>query len=155
VLVIMDNRITAMTGGQPTPADEVLADGSPAVPIDMERLVRGTGVDFLEVVDPYDYDALRKALELARTYTLEENRGVSVVITRRQCVRTPNVTMSSERFEVDDTCDRCMTCIRDLECPAIGYVKADKKIEIDTDLCVGCGFCVGVCPSHAIRPKGV
>ncbi len=58
VLVILDNGQTAMTGGQPTPADNYLADGSPAKPIEMERLIRGCGVDFLEVVDPV---RLRKA----------------------------------------------------------------------------------------------
>jgi indolepyruvate ferredoxin oxidoreductase, alpha subunit len=151
VLVIMDNRVTAMTGGQPTPADDFLADGSPAVPIDMERLVRGIGVNFLEVVDPYDHDALRGTLERARTYSFEENKGVGVVITRRECVRMPGISLPATRFYVDETCDRCMTCIRDLECPAIHYDKAEKRVGIDTDLCVGCGYCVAVCPSGAIR----
>lgn len=154
VLVIMDNSTTAMTGGQPTPASDRLADGSEGVPIDMERLVRGTGVDFLEVVDPYDHSALRTALERAKDNTFEENRGVSVVITRRPCVRMPGITLPSVRFKVGEACDLCMSCIRDLECPAIHYLKADKRIEIDVDLCSGCGFCAQVCPSEAIDTIG-
>lgn len=153
VLVIMDNNITAMTGGQPTPATAFLADGSPGVPIDMERLVRGCGVDFLEVVDPYDHDAMKEALLNAREYTYESHKGVAVVITRRPCVRTSEAVPSDERFEVGDECDRCMTCITDLECPAFHFVKEDKRVEIDADLCAGCGFCVKVCPSQAIRLK--
>lgn len=154
VLVLMDNRVTAMTGGQPTPADDFLADGSPATPVDLERLIRGTGVDFVEVVDPYDHDALRDTLQKAKSYTFEENKGVAVVVTRRACVRTASVPMPSAKFEINDQCDLCMTCTRDLECPAFHYIKADKKMEIDADLCAGCGFCVHVCPSHAIQATG-
>jgi indolepyruvate ferredoxin oxidoreductase, alpha subunit len=153
VLVIMDNNITAMTGGQPTPATEFLADGSPGVPIDMERLVRGCGVDFLEVVDPYDHDGMKQALLNAREFTYGANNGVAVVITRRACVRAANAVSSDDRFEVGDKCDRCMTCITDLECPAMHLVKDKKKVEIDVDLCAGCGFCVNVCPAQAINVK--
>lgn len=154
VLVIMDNNITAMTGGQPTPAHNFLADGSPAVPIDMERLIRGCGIEFLEVVDPYDTDSLDEVLRNARSYTFDDGRGVAVVIARRPCVRAPGVVTSSDRFRVTDQCDRCMSCIRDLECPAIHLVQKEKRIEIDTDLCAGCGVCVKACPSRAIEPIG-
>jgi indolepyruvate ferredoxin oxidoreductase, alpha subunit len=154
VLVVMDNRVTAMTGGQPTPADDFLADGSPATPVDLERLIRGTGVDFVEVVDPYDHDTLRETLENARTYTYGDHKGVAVVVTRRPCVRMAQVTLPSERFEINDKCDLCMSCTRDLECPAFHYRKEEKKMEIDPDLCAGCGFCVHVCPSHAIQATG-
>lgn len=154
VLVVMDNRVTAMTGGQPTPADDHLADGAPATPVDLERLIRGTGVDFVEIVDPYDHSALRDTLEKAKRHTFDEKTGVAVVVTRRPCVRMANVTMPSARFHIDEKCDLCMSCTRDLECPAFRYIKADKRMEIDTDLCAGCGFCVQVCPSHAIKEIG-
>lgn len=154
VLVIMDNNLTAMTGGQPTPATELLADGSVGTPVDMERLVRGCGVDFVETVDPYDHDAMKRALEEARSHTFEHHKGVAVVIARRPCVRAPNVEIPTVRFEIDENCDMCMSCIKDLECPAIHYVKGEKRIAIDEDLCAGCGFCVCVCPSQAIRQKG-
>ena len=154
VLMIMDNSIAAMTGGQPTPAHDFLADGSPGVAISLERVIRGCGVDFLEVVDPYDHASTREALQKAKDYTFNENKGVAVVITRRPCVRAPNVELSSARFRVGDGCDLCMTCVKDLECPAFHFVKEDKKMKIDTDLCAGCGFCVQICPSQAIEPEG-
>jgi indolepyruvate ferredoxin oxidoreductase alpha subunit len=154
VLVIMDNSITAMTGGQPTPASDHLADGSPAKPVDIERLVRGCGVEFVETADPYDHDSTTQILEKAKRFTLEEGRGVSVVIARRPCVRARNVALSSERFLIGDKCDLCMTCVRDLECPAISYVKGEKRMEISLDMCTGCGFCVRVCPSQAIEARG-
>ena len=155
VLVIMDNNTTAMTGGQPTPADNFLADGSPGTAVDMERLVKGCGVDFLEVVDPYDFEALKDSLLKAKSYTIDNNLGVSVVIARRPCVQAPSVKLSSERFQVGHKCDLCMTCIRDLQCPAIIFLKDEKKVQIDVDLCVGCGFCFQMCPSQSIEPRGV
>lgn len=154
VLMIMDNSITAMTGGQPTPASPSLADGSPAVPVDMEKLVHGCGVNFVEVVDPYDYDAMKDVFHRAKTHTFDEDNGVSVVITRRPCVRSATARPSTEKFSVGPKCDLCMTCVKDLECPAIHYVKGEKRMEIDEDLCAGCGFCVQVCPSQAIEARG-
>lgn len=154
VLVIMDNNVTAMTGGQPTPATDTLADGSPGTPISLERVVRGCGVDFMEVVDPYDHSGMMEALQKAKAHTFEKNKGVSVVIARRPCVRAPQAVPSSRRYEVGEECDLCMSCIKDLECPAFRFVKDPKAMVIDEDLCAGCGYCVNTCPSKAVRLKG-
>ncbi len=154
VLLIMDNSTTAMTGGQPTPAHDRLIDGSPGMGVNMEKLIEGCGVRFTKVVDPYDHDAMTVALEAAKAHTFAENGGVSVVITRRPCVRTPDAQVLEERYEIGPDCDLCMTCVKDLECPAISYVVGEKRMEIDTDMCAGCGFCLHVCPSQAIRLKG-
>ncbi|MFH0959369.1 MAG: indolepyruvate ferredoxin oxidoreductase subunit alpha [Pseudomonadota bacterium] len=153
VLAILDNNITAMTGGQPTPATSFTADGSVAAPVSLEKLVRGCGVDFLKVVDPYDYDSLEDALTSAKIYSIDEGAGVSVVIARRPCVRTLKPNPKALKFQVGDNCDRCMTCVRDLECPAISFVKKDKVVKIDVDQCNGCGFCVRVCPEQAISAR--
>ncbi len=150
VIVIMDNGITAMTGGQPTPGNDFLADGSAGVPIKLEDLVKGCGVNFLQTVDPYDYHATQDALKQARSFTYDENSGVSVIVTRRPCIRSSAGIYSMDRFEVNDNCDRCMTCMRDLECPAISFNKEEKAVKIDVESCAGCGFCVDICPSQAI-----
>jgi len=154
VLVIMDNNITAMTGGQPTPASSHLADGSPANAVDLEALVKGCGAQFLEVVDPYDYAATKDALQRANDYTFEQDKGVSVIVSRRPCARMAAPDSWKEKFQVTDKCDKCMTCIRDLECPAFSLAKEERKVEINADLCAGCGFCAQMCPSGAIEPIG-
>ena len=74
----------------------------------------------------------------------------SVVITRRACIRSHTSVVSNVKFQVGENCDRCMTCIRDLECPAISFIKTEKIVRIDPDSCSGCGFCVDACPSQAI-----
>ena len=152
-LVLMDNSVTAMTGGQVTPASERLADGSNASPINIEALIKACGVGFVEVVDPYDYDNLRESFERARDYSFVKSSGVSVIITRRPCIRTKGVELSPDRYTVLDNCERCMTCVRDLECPAISFVKETKSVVIDSDMCSGCGFCVRVCPCGSIEKK--
>lgn len=152
-LVLMDNSVTAMTGGQVTPASERLADGSNASPINIEALIKACGVGFIEVVDPYDYDQMRESFERARDYSFVKSSGVSVIITRRPCIRTKGVELSLDRYTVLDNCERCMTCVRDLECPAISFVKESKTVVIDSDMCSGCGFCVRVCPCGSIEKK--
>ena len=66
VLVILDNRTTAMTGNQPTPAT---MDGTGA--IDLETLVQGCGVTFCRVADPYNVEdfiaLLKEAVEYSRS----------------------------------------------------------------------------------------
>ena len=46
-LVILDNRTTAMTGNQPTPASGFGACGEPLDIVDLESLVAGCGVKFV------------------------------------------------------------------------------------------------------------
>ncbi|MDD3471546.1 MAG: indolepyruvate ferredoxin oxidoreductase subunit alpha [Syntrophaceae bacterium] len=152
-LILMDNSLTAMTGGQPTPASMNLVDGSAANPVDIENLIRACGVGFIEVVDPYDYDSLKGSFERSYDYSVKKSLGVSVIITRRPCIRAKGIVLSTDRYEVLENCERCMTCVRDLECPAISFVKESKKVVIDPDSCSGCGFCVNVCPCGAIVKK--
>ena len=58
VLVILDNRTTAMTGNQPTPATGRGACGEPIDTVDIEKLVQGCGVGFVRAANPYQTDEL-------------------------------------------------------------------------------------------------
>jgi Indolepyruvate ferredoxin oxidoreductase, alpha and beta subunits len=74
-IVILDNSIVAMTGGQPT----ILP------PARLAEIVRGIGVpeDHVVTVDP----APAKAEENAQVFRREiAHRGVSVIISRRECL---------------------------------------------------------------------
>jgi indolepyruvate ferredoxin oxidoreductase alpha subunit len=150
VLIIMDNGTTAMTGGQPTPAVEGLAGGAKGRAVNMETLVRGCGVEFVEVVDPYDYEALERAYQEANKHTFEQEMGVSVIITRRACIRMAGIAPTTKSLMITEDCDLCMSCVKDLECPAFEYVKGEKRMVINSDLCAGCGVCVHTCPSGAV-----
>ena len=86
ILVILDNSIVAMTGMQPTPESGVTADGHPGRALSIEELVKGCGVDYLQVVNPYDIQGMIRELRKAYRYTRSPEGGVAVLIARYPCI---------------------------------------------------------------------
>jgi indolepyruvate ferredoxin oxidoreductase alpha subunit len=147
VVVILDNRITAMTGHQPNPNTGVTATGVESTPISLEALCRACGVSWVETVDPYDLPVLLDTFRRAK-----ERTGVRVIISKQPCVITARRSgIRRKVYEVDlDRCTGCGVC-RSFGCPAIAF--AEKNATI-TDLCAGCGVCADICPSGAIGMEG-
>ncbi len=145
-IVVLDNRITAMTGHQDNPFTGRTLSGAPAPEIDIEAVVRALGVDDVHTVDPNLFRPTEKALRLA-----VEHEGVSVVIAKAPCA-----LLNRDRpdpFAVDESaCTACGICIR-LGCPAISR-DASSKASIDPESCVGCRQCVQVCTYGAIVRTG-
>jgi len=151
-VVVFDNRATAMTGFQPHPGTGVTALGKRTKEIRIEDLAKACGVEFVEVVDPYRLDdtvaAMRRALRCD---------GVSVVISRRQCIREAlrearRMGVGVQPYNVDEKkCNGCKVCITMFGCPAITWNKDAKVAEIDQVLCTGCGVCPQACPLKAIH----
>lgn len=153
-VVILDNRITAMTGRQENPASGFTLNGEPAPEVNIPELCRVLGIKQVRVVDPYDLDATRLALEE------EMNRPEpSVIITNRPCV----LIKGAGRFEkgavleVDQgKCTGCKACLR-IGCPAIEWKPNPDnnkgKAFIDPQLCTGCTVCQQLCKFNAIGGK--
>ena len=80
-VLVLDNRITGMTGHQENPASGFNIHGEPAPALDLEALCRACGAASVRTVDPFDVKAFDAALEeeLAR-------EAVSVLIVKRPCV---------------------------------------------------------------------
>jgi len=153
ILLILDNSTTAMTGNQPTPGSDVLADGRRGRAVTIEDLVRGCGVQQLKVIDPYQLDEMIQAIKDADEYTRSEDGGVSVIIGRHPCLMNSGVTQRQKRYsmEVTKDCISCEVCIQDFECPAIALDRESGEVRIDQNLCSGCGVCERICPQQAIR----
>jgi len=150
VIAVLDNRVTAMTGHQPSPASGYTATGEPAEAIEIERLLEASGIKKVSVVDPYDLQRAKEAFIEA----LKEE-GPSAVVLRRSCslvARRMGLTGPPSRVE-PEKCTGCQLCIRTLSCPAMG-ITADGKMVIDPATCTGCGVCAQICPFEAITPGG-
>jgi indolepyruvate ferredoxin oxidoreductase alpha subunit len=145
--VILDNRATAMTGHQPHPGTGRTFGGRSTEPADIEKLVKGLGVKFIETVDPYDVPAAAEAMSRAIGYD-----GLSVVVAKRACPLElkRNKMLEPKVCEVDQSvCTRCSSCIMSIACPAL--MKKDGAVSIDSKQCIGCMMCGCVCPRSAIR----
>lgn len=150
VVVILDNRTTAMTGHQPHPGVGVRADGSFAVEVDLAELVKGVGVKNVKVVDPYD---LKRTIEVFKE-ALSNVDGVFVIIAKRECalLAKRSVGKLHDVMINREKCIKCKSCITSLGCPALLWDDSVGPI-IEGSLCIGCGACAYVCPVGAIEVK--
>ncbi len=147
-VVILDNRATGMTGRQDNPSTGFTLSGKPAPAVDIEVLCRALGVRDLQVIDPYDLEVTRKALQSAMA-----RPEPSVIISRRTCMleRRGGGERKQPLFVDADKCVSCKACLK-IGCPAIEWNPAagDKgKAEVNQLLCVGCGLCRQVCKFDA------
>ncbi len=146
-VVILDNRITAMTGHQGNPMNGITLQERPSHEVDLVGLVRALGVNRVRLVDPHDLSAVAAAIA-------EETASpeLSVIVFRAPCALL--IKEKSDPYAVDDDlCAKCGACIR-LGCPAIGKDERTSKAFIDLATCVGCGQCVQVCKYDAIVHAG-
>ena len=152
VLVILDNQTTAMTGMQPTPGLGIRADGSQGKTIPLERVIKGCGIEFLEVLDPYDINGMRQTLKQAFDHTKDPDGGIAVIIARHPCIIAYRdlAVARRKKISVSDDCIACNHCIERFECPALFHDPVREKTAIDQALCIGCGVCLDVCPKGAI-----
>ncbi|MBQ1472087.1 MAG: indolepyruvate ferredoxin oxidoreductase subunit alpha [Eubacterium sp.] len=151
--IILDNRITGMTGHQQNPGTGYTVKGEPAGMIRIEDLVKAMGIKHVKVIDPNDLAAVDAALD-----AFMELEEPSVIITRYPCVLKQFSQEDLDEFEglfatrdvVDqDTCIGCKVC-QGTGCPALIYDKEAGKVRIDSASCVGCDVCAQVCPVDAI-----
>ena len=152
VLVILDNRTTAMTGSQPTPTTGLGACGEPLDTVDIEALVRACGIQYCKTGNPYHLEDFIGQMKEAVAYSREH--GPAVVISRYPCIldrrqqdaRAPRIPVT-----VNDRCDGCAYCVDHFECPALVLDKAAEKVHVDPMVCAECGVCVHVCPKGSIE----
>ena len=156
--LILDNRITGMTGHQENPGTGRTLLGQETVKVELEPLVRALGVRHVQSVAGFDAKAIEKALK--EFVKLDEP---SVLIVVEPCALLPEARKRWVPLEVlADKCNGCTLCFR-LGCPAIlKSEELDEKTQrpkalIDASQCTGCEVCAQICPRLAIpfRPVKV
>lgn len=149
MMVILDNRSTAMTGHQPNPGTGRNHGNIRTDPIDIEKVVKGIGVEFVRTVDPYNVKETEKTMKDALEFD-----GVSVVISKCPCpleLKKQKLLVPRSCVVDQDRCIQCYTCLKTIACPAL--IKKDKKVEVDPTQCIGCGMCANICPKDAIKVR--
>jgi indolepyruvate ferredoxin oxidoreductase alpha subunit len=153
LVVILDNRTTAMTGHQPNPGVDKTNLGDNPVRVDIEKLVRGLGIEHIRKVNPLHHKATLTAIEELRGLS-----GVRVLIAEEPCPLFARRAYGQKRAQVAYVaadCDvaakdgTCGDCLNTLACPAF-YVEGGK-MAIDPLLCSGCMLCLQLCPNIKAR----
>jgi len=143
--IILDNRITAMTGHQDNPGTGYTLKGEPTVALAIGPICKALGVKRVREVDPYDLPALEAAIK-------EEVAAPepSVIIARRPCALLEKGAKGT--YEVDElACLGCEECL-EAGCPALSF--NGEQAVIDPLQCNGCALCAQVCPAQAIVKAG-
>ncbi len=161
LVVILDNRTTAMTGRQGNPGAGYDLAGRETDTVDIPKLCEALGVKRVKVVDPYDLEHTEQVLK----EEIEADE-VSVVISKSPCMLIPaSKEVRKPALSVDlAKCTGCKTCLK-VACPSVNYVveqgeyttdkgKVKKRkghSSIDELSCTGCTVCLQVCPFGAIK----
>lgn len=157
ISVILDNRITGMTGHQQNPGTGYTLQGDVTSEVNIEELVKACGVKHIRTINPNNLSQVKETLDWA--FNLEEP---SVIITRWPCALKKFSKQDIEEFNnpftskcsVDtDKCIGCKLCMK-TGCPAISFKSEEKLVCIDKNQCVGCEVCSQVCPKDAISKEG-
>lgn len=153
VNIILDNRITGMTGHQNNPGTGYTAKEEETTIIKIEDLVRAIGVKHVYVINPNNLQEVDDTLD--KCLALDEP---SVIITRWPCVlkkfskedKAEFLDLYNTKNKVDhEKCVGCKLCLK-AGCPAMSYDGETKKVSINRAQCVGCDVCTQVCPKDAI-----
>ena len=154
--VILDNRITGMTGHQQNPGTGYTLQGDVTSEVNIEELVKACGVKHIRTINPNNLSQVKESLDWA--FELDEP---SVIIARWPCALKKFSKQDIEEFNNPftskcsvntDKCIGCKLCMK-IGCPAISFKSEEKMVSIDSNKCVGCEVCSQVCPKDAISKE--
>ena len=147
--VVLDNRITAMTGHQDNPGTGRTLAGDVAPVTEIGDIARAMGYKKVVKVSADDLSELEKVLKDA----MDGDEG-ALIIAYAPCRIAAKLTKEG-LCEVDaDACKACGACFK-MGCPAMTRGKEIRpgafQMVIDPNQCAGCIQCSQVCKFGAIK----
>ncbi|MBI4807135.1 MAG: indolepyruvate ferredoxin oxidoreductase subunit alpha [Desulfovibrio sp.] len=150
LVIILDNRTTAMTGHQPHPGVDHTAIGPNERPIEIEPLVAACGVKSVVTLSSFNHKAAKKALE-----DMKAKKGPRVIIFRDPCViheRRTSGKGKPQTATVAAQSEGCLNVLNTLACPA--FLKEGGAVRVDEAMCSGCMFCLQLDKSFKAKKRG-
>ena len=147
--VVLDNRITAMTGHQDNPGTGKTLAGDPAPVTEIGDIAKACGYKNVVKVSADDLGGLEKTLSTAM-----DSGEPWLVIAYAPCRIAAKLTKEG-LCEVDpEKCKACGACFK-MGCPAMTRGKEIRpgafQMVIDANQCAGCKQCGQVCKFGAIK----
>ena len=147
--VVLDNRITGMTGHQDNPGSGKTLMGDPAPVTEIDAIAKACGYKKVVTVSADDLAELEKVLADAM-----DGDEPALVIAYAPCRIAAKLTKEG-LCEVDaEKCKACGMCFK-MGCPAMTRGKEIRpgafQMVIDANQCAGCKQCQQVCKFGAIK----
>lgn len=146
-IIILDNRITGMTGHQPNAASGKNIFNEPVPAVNLAEICRSVGVKRVFNIDAFDLDECINVIK--RELNSDE---VSVIIADKPCIFADRTVVQPAYEVIEQNCTGCKMCLR-IGCPAISWDEHKRHAVIDEQICVGCSLCQKVCRFSAIEQK--
>ncbi len=166
--IILDNKITAMTGHQSNASHETDLSGNPTFGLEIEKIVKSMVPQKIKKdiritsIDPADRNRYRALLE-----EMILSKGVKIIIADKECGITYHRRVKSQdRKQIKalgylpkktymnvatEVCEFCLECTTQTGCPGLSIVDSDygSKVQTDMSWCVNDGAChrIHACPS--------
>lgn len=161
-VIVLDNRITGMTGHQEHPGTGFTVRQEPTNMVDYKEIGNAVGVKSVRYIDPYN---IKECMEVIKE-EMEKEEPSLILCKDSPCMllrrAKPLERFKNPLYVIDtDKCRGCKVCL-EINCPAISWKegagqtadghKRKGTVYINPDQCVGCEVCVQVCKFEAIVP---
>jgi indolepyruvate ferredoxin oxidoreductase alpha subunit len=143
-LVVLDNRVTAMTGHQENPGSGKTLLGEETFAASVAEIAKAAGFKNVVEVNPRDLAQTTAALK-----TAIESPEPWLIVAKEPCPLAYRKKIEKVYAVDQDKCKKCGACVK-LGCPAIER-DADKTVRVNPAFCVDCNLCEQVCKFDALK----
>lgn len=144
VIVVVDNRTTAMTGHQDHPGTGRTLMGEPTYAASIADFGRACGIKRIRTINPY---RLHECIDAVREELAAEEP--SLIISQAPCPLKERKPVGPALAIDPAKCRMCRSCLK-LGCPAIEL--DGHGLRINRLMCAGCNSCAEICRFGAISP---